>query len=49
MLKAIVRISLNNRVMVLLATVARIVYGFVTALRLPINVLPDVNGTDTTI
>ena len=49
MLKAIVRISLNNRVMVLLATVALIVYGFVTALRLPIDVLPDLNRPTVTI
>ena len=49
MLKAIVKISLNNRLLVMLATVALIVYGLVTAFRLPIDVLPDLNKPTVTI
>lgn len=49
MLKAIVRISLTNRVLVVLATLAICVYGVVTALRLPIDVLPDLNRPTVTI
>ena len=49
MLKAIVRFSLNNRVLVLLATIAICVYGVVTVLRLPIDVLPDLNRPTVTI
>ncbi len=49
MLKAIVRVSLNNRLLVMLATVALTVYGLVTAMRLPIDVLPDLNKPTVTI
>ena len=49
MLKAIVRFSLNNRALVLLATIALSVYGVVTALRLPVDVLPDLNRPTVTI
>ena len=49
MLKAIVRLSLNNRILVLLATVALSVYGLVTVLRLPIDVLPDLNRPTVTL
>ncbi|MCH8151899.1 MAG: CusA/CzcA family heavy metal efflux RND transporter [Planctomycetes bacterium] len=49
MLKAIVRLSLTNRVLILLATLAISVYGVVTALRLPIDVLPDLNRPTVTI
>jgi len=48
-LKAIVRFSLNNRILVLLATVALSVYGLVTVLQLPIDVLPDLNRPTVTI
>ena len=49
MLKAIVRLSLNNRVLVLLAMLALSVYGLVTAMRLPIDVLPDLNRPTVTL
>ncbi len=49
MLKAIVRVSLNNRLLVVLATLALTVYGLVTAVRLPIDVLPDLNKPTVTI
>ncbi|MCZ6542370.1 MAG: efflux RND transporter permease subunit, partial [Planctomycetota bacterium] len=49
MLKAIVRLSLTTRVLILLATLAISVYGVVTALRLPIDVLPDLNRPTVTI
>ena len=49
MLKATVRGSLNNRVLVLVAALALCVYGVVTALNLPIDVLPDLNRPTVTI
>ncbi|KKM83986.1 hypothetical protein LCGC14_1303760 [marine sediment metagenome] len=49
MLKAIVRISLNNRLLVMLATAALIVYGLTAALRLSVDVLPDLNKPTVTI
>ena len=49
MLKAIVRISLNNRLLVMLMTAALIVYGLVAAMRLSIDVLPDLNKPTVTI
>ena len=49
MLKAIVRLSLNNRMLILLATLALSVYGLVTVLRLPIDVLPDLNRPTVTL
>ena len=49
MLKAIVRFSLNNRVLILLATLAISVYGLVTVMGLPVDVLPDLNRPTVTI
>ena len=49
MLKTIVRFSLDNRALILLATLAISVYGLITATRLPIDVLPDLNRPTVTI
>lgn len=43
MLNAIIRLSLNNRVLTLAIALALCVYGFVAAMRLPVDVLPDIN------
>ena len=49
MLNALIRLSLRNRVLVLVAALALCVYGLVTALGLPIDVLPDLNRPTVTI
>ncbi|MBI1827262.1 MAG: efflux RND transporter permease subunit [Planctomycetes bacterium] len=43
MLNAIIRFSLHNRVLVLAAAVLLAAYGLFTAMRLPTDVLPDLN------
>ena len=41
MLNSIIRFSLNNRLLIVVAALAIIVYGSVTAISLPVDVLPD--------
>lgn len=43
MLNAIIRLSLNNRVLTLAVALALCVYGLFAAARLPVDVLPDIN------
>ncbi len=49
MLNAIIRFSLHNRVIVLVAALLLSVYGLYTALTLPTDVLPDLNRPTVTI
>ncbi|MCH7702243.1 MAG: efflux RND transporter permease subunit [Planctomycetes bacterium] len=49
MLNALIRLSLRNRVLILVAALALCVYGLITALGLPIDVLPDLNRPTVTI
>ncbi len=49
MLSAILRLSLNNRLLVLAAAVVLSVSGFYAAVTLPIDVLPDLNRPTVTI
>jgi len=49
MLNAIIRFSLHNRVIVLVAAMLLSVYGLYTALALPTDVLPDLNRPTVTI
>lgn len=41
MLNAVIRFALQNRPMILVASLAVMIYGSVTATRLSIDVLPD--------
>ena len=43
MFNAIVRFSLNNRLLVLAAAAMLMLYGAVTASRTPVDVFPDLN------
>lgn len=49
MFNAIVRFSLNNRLLVLAAAVLLMVYGAITAQRTPIDVFPDLNKPVVTV
>ncbi len=49
MLRAIVRLSLENRVLVVVAALAISMYGLLSLPRLPIDVLPDLNRPTVTI
>ena len=49
MFNAIVRASLANRVMVLVAAVAVSIYGLMTLARLPVDVFPDLNRPTVTL
>ena len=49
MFNAIVRFSLNNRLLVLAAAAMLMLYGAVTALRTPVDVFPDLNKPVVTV
>jgi heavy-metal exporter, HME family len=49
MFDTIVHVSLRNRILVLFAAIALIVFGTMSILRLPVDVLPDLNKPTVTI
>ena len=49
MFNAIVRFSLNNRLLVLAAAAMLMLYGAVTASRTPVDVFPDLNKPVVTV
>ena len=49
MIDAVIRWSLKNRVVVLLGAAILLVWGTVTALRMPVDVFPDLTAPTVTV